>query len=429
VLSKKKILSALAAIIFGLILGVLIIEIGLRLAPEARWKAWVSKSPLRYSLYQTHREIGWVHTPGAYADWKGPEFEAAVQINSLGLRDHEHTYQKADGVLRILLLGDSFSEGIQVALEQTFPVRLESCLTQRLGQPVEIINSGTASYGPGDELLFFRAEGVKYQPDLVLVAIFAGNDIKNMTRAVDDDMIQAFGGYRFYLDGGNLEKQWIEWAEPDEEISAIERLLRRHLKLYYVFKAPDSQVQREVDDLIDEWWPGSPAAEAAVEPSAWPDYAYDRDLIIFAGGFPDNPTVPPPVRELWELFKAAHLTLKAEVEALDIPLAAVILPRDAQIHETVYRELASKYQQRYNDPLNEIEWDVTAPNQAIAQFLTKHNMPNLDLLPGFQAHAQAHPDDLLFFPRDGHFNEQGHRLAAGLICDWLVESERLQPAG
>ncbi len=420
----KSVLTGLATIIFGLVLGVFIIEIGLRLIPEVRWKALVSKSPIRYVLYQTDRDIGWVHIPGAYTNWQGPEFDVAVQINSHGLRDHEHAYEKPPDTFRILLLGDSFSEAIQVPLEQTYLTRLETCLTQQIDQPVEIINTGTASYGPGDELLFFIHEGVKYDPDLVLVAIFAGNDIRNMTRAVDDDMIQAFGGYKFHLNQGNLEKQWLEWAEPDYEVSPIERFLRHYINLYYIFNAPDSRVRREFNKTVERWWPESPSAKPAAKISNLPDYAYDNNLIIFASGFPDNPIVPQSTKELWDLFKATHLALQAEVEAHNFPIATVIIPRDAQTHEMVYHELASKYQKRYDDPLNETEWDVTAPNKAIARFLTEHNIPNFDLLPGFRAYAETHPD-LLYFPKDGHFNEKGHQLAARLMCGWLVENELL----
>ena len=420
----RGILTGLAAIIFGLILGLLVIEVGLRLTPDVKWKALISKNPTRYVLYQTDKNIGWVHVPGAYAQWPGPEFEVSVQINSHGLRDSEHTYEKPPDTFRILLLGDSFSEGIQVPLEQTFPARLETCLAQQTGQPVEVINTGTASYGPGDELLFFIHEGVKYQPDLVLVAIFAGNDIKNMTRAVDDDMVQAFGGYKFYSNEGHLEKQWLEWAEPDHEISSIERFLRRHINLYYIFNAPDSGVREEFNKFVGRWRSQSSAPEPVTKTSDFPDYAYDEDLMIFAGDFPDNPAVPPSMKELWESFKAALLALQSEVEAHNFPMAVVILPRDVQIHETVYRELASKYQNRYNDPLIDTEWDVTAPNQAIERFLTESGIPSLDLLPGFQTQAETHPD-LLYFPVDGHFNEKGHQLAASLMCDWLVENKLL----
>jgi lysophospholipase L1-like esterase len=421
----KIIVVRLAIIIFGIIVGLLIIEIGLRFIPETRWKALIGKSPTRYLLYKTDDDIGWVHLPNAHINFRGNgEYDVDVRINSLGLRDREHTYEKPPDTFRILVLGDSFAEAIQVPVERAFPAQLERCLTERVNQEFEVINTGTSSYGPGDELLFFTHEGVKYDPDLVLVAVFVGNDVKNMGRAVDDSMIQSFGGYEFYLNEGRLQKRWIEWAEPNYEISPLEHFLRRYSTLYYVFRAPDSRVCREVDKVIERWWPQTSSSSEPVEEksSDFPDYAYDRYLIIFASNFPDNPIVPPRIKELWTLFKAAFLELQTQVEAQNATLTVVIIPQAAQIHNAYYQRFVAEFLNKY-DSLHDSDWDnwdLKTPNQAVVDFLIEQNIPVLDLMPGFQAYDATH-NDLLYYQEDIHFNEKGHQLAADLMCDWLIE--------
>jgi lysophospholipase L1-like esterase len=97
----------------------------------------------------------------------------------------------------------------------------------------------------------------------------------------------------------------------------------------------------------------------------------------------------------------------------------VIIPRDAQIHPELYQMQVNELLKRYGT-LGDTVWDLEAPDKAILEFMNKHTIPTLDLMPGFQAYAQTH-DDLLYFKQDIHFTDQGHRLAAELMCDWLIE--------
>ncbi|MBI1879929.1 MAG: hypothetical protein HYR94_17195 [Chloroflexi bacterium] len=424
----KKLLARLATIILGILLGILLLELGLHLIPAKMWKGLVSKSPARYALFQTDKNIGWVHTPNAEADWEGyGEFKVKVKINSLGLRDYERTYQKPAGTFRILLLGDSLTEGAQVDLKHTFPVELQTCLDERASQPIEVVNGGVTAYGPGEQLLFFAHEGVKYQPNLVLVAVYLPNDIKDMHRKIDSNMIKAFGGYYFYFADGRLHKRWIEWAEPPGEIPLLERLLRRYSALYFIFQSPESQVLREIDKIIELRSPvsSSPQPELQTsESSGLPSYADDGAIIIFAKNFPDNPLVSPAVKNLWRLLKATFQELQAEVTSHQAKLSVVLIPGAFQIHQEIYNQEVAKLNHQYDDLLeNGLGfWDIDAPNKAMRQFMAEQAIPTLDLLPGFQAYAQAHAD-LLYFREDTHFNEKGHQLAAQLMCNWLVDQK------
>ena len=56
------------------------------------------------------------------------ENKQTVRINSHGFRDRERSYDKPEGTSRIVVLGNSWTEALQVPLEKTCPALLESDL-------------------------------------------------------------------------------------------------------------------------------------------------------------------------------------------------------------------------------------------------------------------------------------------------------------
>src|SRR5712692_1770548 len=68
--------------------------------------------------------------PGARGRQKTTEFDAGYVINSLGLRDKEISREKPAGTRRILMLGDSFTEGNGVDETETFSSRLQAKLNE-----------------------------------------------------------------------------------------------------------------------------------------------------------------------------------------------------------------------------------------------------------------------------------------------------------
>jgi len=86
--------------------------------------------------------------PGARGRQKNMEFDAPYEINSLGLRDREFPRAKPAGTKRILVLGDSFTEGVGVSGPETFSSQLQGLLDAAGFGGWQIINAGVASYSP-----------------------------------------------------------------------------------------------------------------------------------------------------------------------------------------------------------------------------------------------------------------------------------------
>ena len=102
--------------------GVAMLEAGLRLALTGS----LSNPAPSSGLTQAHPTRGWVLTPGATGLRSDVDYRVQVTISQQGLRDVEHAYAKPEGVTRVALLGDSFVEAYQVALEDSIARRLEA---------------------------------------------------------------------------------------------------------------------------------------------------------------------------------------------------------------------------------------------------------------------------------------------------------------
>src|SRR6266487_1448811 len=84
---------------------------------------------------------------------------------------------------RVLLLGDSFMEALQVEYEQSLAGLLEARLGTRLGETVAVRNSGVGGWDPPQYLMEARRELARERFDVVLVSVYLGNDV--VTRRVE----------------------------------------------------------------------------------------------------------------------------------------------------------------------------------------------------------------------------------------------------
>lgn len=164
------------------VVGLLISQGRLVLDPETGWPRF--ETPPIYleepgyeitgHRYLYDPLLGWRNIPG----WEATTFDRRLRINSLGLRDREHPYQKPPGVRRILVLGDSYAWGYGVSDEEIFTEVLEQRLAGEPGN-WEVLNSGVSGWGTDQEYLYLVHEGFRYDPDLVVVAFYLLNDPLN----------------------------------------------------------------------------------------------------------------------------------------------------------------------------------------------------------------------------------------------------------
>src|SRR5262245_20284626 len=105
------------------------------------------------------------------------EFSVDVRLNGLGFREPRLPSPKPPGVLRIVALGDSFTQGYGVEEYEAWPRRLETTLDARHPGRYQVANLGVPGTNPRDQLSHLRDPGLAYQPDVVLVTVM-GNDVQ-----------------------------------------------------------------------------------------------------------------------------------------------------------------------------------------------------------------------------------------------------------
>jgi hypothetical protein len=94
-----------------------------------------------------------------------------ISLDARGYRTRPLAPPGADSRTRVVVLGDSIAAGYGVSDEQTFPRLLD---VRDNGIAVE--NLAVEGYGPGQELLVLRRDGLRQQPDLVVLAVCLRND-------------------------------------------------------------------------------------------------------------------------------------------------------------------------------------------------------------------------------------------------------------
>lgn len=119
------------------------------------------------------------------------DFEHVFETNSDGLRYSEIRPDKGSNEYRILLLGDSFTEGNGVELRDSFGAVLERHFEGAAGNRTSaFINGGLSGTGPLAYLKLFSHVGSRYELDGVLICLFA-NDVSNSPEHFEVDQLDA----------------------------------------------------------------------------------------------------------------------------------------------------------------------------------------------------------------------------------------------
>src|SRR5258708_36016719 len=164
----NRILSAIALVFIGVVGGLVIAELGLRL---------IGYYDPRF--YVPDDEVGWALNPNT-AGWYTDEGRSYFTVNSQGRHDSDVAVTKPPHTIRIAVLGDSFTEAKQVPIEQNFCSvighELPKCPAIH-GKRVEVMNFGVQGYGPAQELILLRDRVWQYSPDIVVLAFYTSNDV------------------------------------------------------------------------------------------------------------------------------------------------------------------------------------------------------------------------------------------------------------
>ena len=234
----------------------------------------------------------------------------------------------------------------QVELGETFPKLLEQELAARFSGGMtdyEVIGAGVSGFGTDNELLFLPAQhGHKYQPDVVMVALYVGNDIRNNWYELD---VKDSGGLRkpyFVIEDGELAIKAYPFDQHTSLTTRIKVFLNRNVVMYSTL--------REVRDRLRHR-PKSRGGGGGRVP---------LDLNLFADEY------GPEWDSAWAVTKNVIVALRDEVRANGAELFVVMIPTRFQVHEEVWQEKVSA-----SDAIRSGSWDLSKPNAILTDFLKR----------------------------------------------------------
>ena len=128
--------------------------------------------------------------------------------------------------------------------------------------------------------------------------------------------------------------------------------------------------------------------------------------------------MPAEWRNAWTLTEAIIADLKAQVEADGGKFALIIIPAKEQVYPKTWERTVQA-----NPSMQALNWNLELPNQQLARIAGRQDIPILDLLPVFQQAVQQPNAAPFYFKHDGHWNENGHRLAAQAVFEFLRQEK------
>lgn len=386
--TKKELMLAVLVMLALPLLG----EVALR----------VARVQFDAQLYGPDRELGWVLRPRA-SGIVSVETQQYVKINSHGFHDQERTYEKPANTVRIAVLGNSWTEALQVPQEKSFCSVLERKLAGRAcfaGKRVEVLNFGVAGYSTAQELLTLRQEVWKYHPDVVVVALYAARDVANNVRelnnAVDPERSPYFvyHGEELVLDDSFRAVRGLQpWQIVLQNIGY--RMNRQLLVLQAI-----NAVQRFGKIRM---------AMAAAKERAGNSGAENLEYSIYA------PPSLPAMQTAWKVTEGLLIAIRDEVKAHGGELRVVTLATRPQVIPDAAKRAELKRKLGIQD--------FTYADRVIREFGDREAIPVINLAPALSAYAEEHQVYLNGFSSaklgTGHWNETGHRLAGEAIADAL----------
>jgi len=166
----------------------------------------------RYS--SSHEQYYRTHLPFEKTTITRPEFSYPRQSNSLGFSDIEWKKGKAKNEKRILIAGDSFTEGVGAPFDSCYVSLLRSLLLKE-DTSYYLMNTGISGDDPCVNFVNYRDRLIQYHPDIIIQTL-SSNDLNT-------DMATKGGLERFQKDKA-IKFLPAPWWEPIYAISYVSRI-------------------------------------------------------------------------------------------------------------------------------------------------------------------------------------------------------------
>jgi hypothetical protein len=298
------------------------------------------------------------------------------KLNPDGFNDDPFQEEKPPGIRRIIAIGDSFLVGL-VPRERNFIDIMERRIQSDL--PVEIYNMGINHTHPGQYLSVLVNEGLRWNPDVILIGLFVGNDIK--VNAPENSF-----WYRRSIRTITIPRRILALS------SELAQRQNKNVPLGWAFGDPGY-----LDDPEKEFPTFSEAKYLKKQ----------RKHLKLAHRQPR-----------WETEKRWRGTLEnlagihEVAKERGVPMLLVIMPDEFQVNESVRNKVFERFQLQPED------YDVALPQKRLVAFAKSRKIAVVDLLEPLR---EADKVQRCYHLQDGHWNSRGNAIAAEAILPVLRE--------
>ena len=354
---------ACASVLLALAIGEVLVR---RFAPQQL----ILKRP---DIWRPADSLGWVHRANVRTTINTGERTVTLVTDRDGFRIGRGG--SVEAAKRVLLLGDSFMEALQVEYEESVPGLLERALRDRLGAPVAIRNTAVGGWDPPHYLLQARKAIDRERYDLVIIALYLGNDVVNWRGdRIPSRTPAEVHRLRFPRD--------LHAAEfVDAVLYPINDLLEVRSHLFILLKRRTEALLMRLG-LTAAWFPVEFLRREATS-TRW---AVTGDICRDIGALSARRGVPTLVVLFPTSFQVDRAEFERYVQGFDIDVTAV---------------------------------DLEQPNRLLTEALRTRGLPVLDLLPALRAVQRGGTS--LYGSVDRHLSPAGHAAAAAALAPVVAE--------
>lgn len=372
----KHAVRTIAINVVVLLAIVLLLEGGLRLLtprPEGKYRGFFAG---QLGLYPENSSLPML----GVTNW-------VVKTNQWGFRGPDVARDKAPGVLRIAMVGDSVTDGFYVENEDTYPANVERDL-RAAGASVEVMNTAHGGSTINRQLAILRDAVTPFAPDMVVLT-FVTNDICGLEEVTDEHLLH---------EPADLEPRWRQAARLVFVHTAVgELVLDKTLRYISPAFAAAQDKQNQMPDLPADRYQMEGGQNFLANSALFMQRYANKDGQIL------HDTFAPAVQHNLDRYLQAWGAFMAHARAHGMQPVFVYFPAYPQVYDPVISMKAR---------------DILQQHSAAA------GVPFLDLTPALReqgAHTVLH-----LAPKDYHLNPQGNRVIARALADFLLQHRYVQ---
>ena len=327
-------------------------------------------------------------------------YETWPEYNGKGYRGPEVAYEKPEDTYRILIIGDSFVEAIQVDYEKTFQALLQEQLNafDTPERRYEVVAMGRTGWGTVHEAAYYQIEGYKYQADLVILLFYVNDVADNYPRF-------------FYPNINNTNFEFVFERDFIQILDTNKQPLPPNNGRKLFNALPDRMRQSGlgefaigiIDPAVPVVTPGGPMTR--VHPQFY----------IYV----DSPEVEG-YAEGWRRTGEA-LRIMAEGVAFNGGQLAVV---PVFLGDDMVENISNWFPEQTEGWV----WNPAEPEERLTEILDRYPEAELwPLRPYYNEYANGEEIfKQIYLPEDFHFNELGHVWTADALMAYLVEKGILE---